>query len=42
MVNAEEDDVIIVLHIKQKDVERVEAALALAGINKQETRIVGE
>jgi uncharacterized protein YggE len=40
-VQAEDDDVIIVLHIKQKDMARVTGALELAGITKQETQLVG-
>ena len=39
-VCAEKDDVIIVLHIKKEDVKRVAGALELAGVTKQEERLI--
>lgn len=39
-VEAKEDDVIIILHIRPEDIRRVTGALELAGITKQETNLV--
>ena len=39
-VEADDDDVIIVLRIKPKDVKKVTGALELVGITNQESRYV--